>query len=173
MKTPRFLKRTLARAGDPVAAPEKSPWVRRVLLVLAALIILYLYSFCLVVAFGYALSRAPPDFWGHLFATSGGAALTWMVVCHTTALLAVSLPFAYLIHRVYGALAPAVAFSMTLVLFLGFALPALWLSFADSPPRFKLVTTFDQVKLLASLPFMAWAFGWLARRSSARVPRTT
>jgi hypothetical protein len=147
-----------------MAAPEKSPWVRRVLLALAALVVLYLYSFCLVVAFGYALSRAPPPFWGQLFASTGGAVLSWMVLCHTAALLSVSLPFAYLIHRIYGALAPAVAFTLTLVLFLGFSLPALWLSFADSPPRFKVVTTFDQLKLLASLPLMAWGFGWLTRR---------
>jgi hypothetical protein len=147
-----------------MAAPEKSRWVRRVLLAIAALVVLYLYSFCLVVAFGYALSRAPPPFWGQLFATTGGATLTWMVACHTAALLSVSLPFAYLIHRIYGTLAPAVAFTMTLVLFLGFSLPALWLSFADSPPRFKVVTTFDQIKLLFSLPLMAWAFGRLARR---------
>ncbi len=154
-----------------MAALRKSPWVRRVLLGLAALIVLYLYSFCLVVAFGYALSRAPPAFWGALFASGGAAALSWMVVCHTLALLAVSLPFAYLLHRLYGRLAPAVAFTMTLVLFLGFALPALWVSFADSPPRFKLVTTFDQVKLLGALPFMAWAFGRLARRGAAAHPQ--
>jgi hypothetical protein len=153
-----------------MAAPEKSPWLRRVLLAIAALIVLYLYSFCLVAAFGYALSRAPPPFWGHLFTTAGGAALTWMVACHTAALLAVSLPVAYLIHRLYGTLAPAVAFTMTLVLFLGFALPALWVSFAGSPPRFKVVTVFDQIKLLVSLPLMAWAFGWLARRGSAALP---
>jgi hypothetical protein len=151
-------------------AAEKSPWVRRVLLTLAALVILYLYSVGLVVAFGYALSRTPPQSWEHLFASPGGAALAWMVTCHTAALLAVSLPVAYLLHRVYAARAPAVACAMTLALFLGFSLPALWVSFADSPPRVKLVTTFDQVKLLASLPLMAWAFGWLARRSAARVP---
>jgi hypothetical protein len=152
-----------------MGAPAKSPWVRRVLLALAALIVVYLYSFCLVVAFGYALSRPPPAFWGQLFATPGGAALTWMVACHTAALLGVSLPFAYLIHRIYGTLAPAVAFAMTLVLFLGFSLPALWLSFADSPPRFKVVTTFDQIKLLAALPLMAWAFGRLVRKPAVQL----
>jgi hypothetical protein len=138
--------------------------VRRVLLSLAALIVLYLYSYCLVLAFGYALSRPPPQFFGHLILAPGSAALAWMVACHTAALLVVSLPFAYLIHRLYGSRAPAVAFIMTLVLFLGFALPALWQSFAASPPNFKLVTTFDQIKLLGSLPLMTWAFGYLARR---------
>jgi hypothetical protein len=141
--------------------------VRRVLLALAALVILYLYAYGLVLAFGFALSRPPPLSWGHLFATADGAALAWMVVCHTAALLAVSLPFAYLIHRVYGRQAPAVAFTMTLVLFLAFSVPALWVSFAASPPRVKAVTGFDQLKLLASLPAMAWAFGWLARRRAA------
>jgi hypothetical protein len=158
------------RSGRSMAALRKSAWVRRVLLGLAALIVLYLYSYCLVLAFGFALLRLPPPFWGHLFATEGGAALSWMVACHTTALLAVSLPFAYLIQRLYGTLAPAVAFTMTLVLFLGFALPALWLSFAASPPRFKVVTIFDQIKLLGSLPLMAWAFGKLTRRGAAPAP---
>jgi hypothetical protein len=153
-----------------MSAAEKSPWVRRVLLALAALVILYLYAYGLVVAFGYALSRTPPRSWEHLFASAGGAALAWMVTCHTAALLAVSLPVAYLLHRIYGVRAPAVAFTMTLVLFLGFSVPALWVSFAASPPRVKMVTTFDQIKLLASLPLMAWAFGRLARRGAARVP---
>src|SRR5579863_5048366 len=107
-----------------MSAPERSPWVRRVLLALVALVVLYLYSFCLVAAFGYALSRPPPAFWGPLFSSPGGAALTWMVSCHTAALLAVSLPVAYLLHRIYGTRAPAVAFILTLALFLGFALPA-------------------------------------------------
>jgi hypothetical protein len=153
-----------------MTAGGKSPWVRRILLALAALVMLYLYAFGLVVAFGYALSRPPPLSFEHLFAHADGAALAWMVVCHTTALLAVSLPLAYLLHRIFGTHAPAVAFTMTLVLFLGFSVPALWVSFAASPPRVKAVTTFDQVKLLAALPLMAWAFGWLARRRAAPLP---
>jgi hypothetical protein len=154
MRAPAILK----------SSSEGSAWVRRVLLSLAALIVLYLYSYSLVLAFGFALSRPPPQFWGRLIANPGSAALAWMVACHTAALLVVSLPFAYLIHRIYGSRAPSVAFIMTLVLFLGFALPALWQSFAGSPPSFKLVTTFDQIKLLGSLPLMTWAFGRLARR---------
>lgn len=144
---------------------DKPAWMRRVLLGLAAVAILALYSVCLAVVFGYAMSRVPPSFWGSLFATPGNATLAWMVTCHTAAVLGVSLPFAYLVHRVYRTRAATVAVGMTLALFFAFALPGLRLSFADSPPRLKAVAVFDQVKLLGALPLMAWAFGWRARSS--------
>jgi hypothetical protein len=74
--------------------------------------------------------------------------------------LVVSVPFAYLIQRLYGRYGPAVALAMTLTLFVVFALPALrYLS--DSPTRLKVVTIFDQIKLVGVLPVLVWVLGKL------------
>jgi|SRR5438105_4677759 len=134
--------------------------MRRALLVVIVLVALYLYSFFLIAAIGYALAQPHPAWWDSMFSTRGQAALTWMVLCHSMAVLVVSLPFAYLIQRVYGRYGPLVALAMTLTLFVVFALPALRY-FGDSPTRFKVVTIFDQLKLVGVLPVLVWAFSKL------------
>jgi hypothetical protein len=49
---------------------------------------------------------------------------------------------------------------MTLTLFVVFALPALRY-LADSPTRLKVVTIFDQIKLVGVLPVLVWVLGKL------------
>ena len=134
--------------------------MRRALLVVAALVALYLYSYSLVLGIGYAMATPTPTWWQSMFSTRGHAALTWMVFCHSVAVLVVSFPFAYLIQRIYGRYGPVVALAMTLTLFVMFALPA-WRYIGDSPTRFKVVTIFDQIKLVCVLPVLVWAFGKL------------
>ena len=135
--------------------------MRRALLAVIALVALYLYSFFLVAGIGYALAQPHPGWWESMFSTRGHATLTWMVLCHSVAVLVVSVPFAYLIQRLYGRYGPAVALAMTLTLFVVFALPALrYLS--DSPTRLKVVTIFDQIKLVGVLPVLVWVLGKLA-----------
>jgi hypothetical protein len=134
--------------------------MRRALLTVIALVALYLYSFFLGAGIGYALAQPHPGWWESMFSTRGYATLTWMVLCHSVAVLVVSVPFAYLIQRLYGRYGPAVALAMTLTLFVVFALPALrYLS--DSPTRLKVVTIFDQIKLVGVLPALVWVLGKL------------
>ena len=135
--------------------------MRRALLVAIFLVALYLYAFFLIAAIGYALAQPHPAWWDSMFSTRARAAVSWMVLCHSVAVLVVSGPFAYLIQRVYGRYGPAVALAMTLTLFVAFALPALMGHFGDSPTRFKVVRIFDQIKLVGVLPALVWAFGKL------------
>jgi hypothetical protein len=135
--------------------------MRRALLVVIALAVLCLYSFLLIRGIGYALAQPQPAWWNSLFSSRGHAALTWMVLCHSVTVLIVSVPFAYVIQRLYGRYAPAVALAMTLALFVAFALPALIGHFGDSPTRFKVVTIFDQIKLVGALPVLVWALSKL------------
>jgi hypothetical protein len=144
--------------------------MRRALLVVIALVVLYGYSFVLVAGIGYALAQPHPAWWDSMFSARGNAALTWMVLCHSLAVLIVSVPFAYLIQRLYGRYGPAVALAMTLALFAAFALPALIGYFGDSPPRFKVVTIFDQIKLVGVLPVLVWAFSKLPSNNRSRGP---
>jgi MFS family permease len=146
--------------------------VRRVFLVVTALAALYLYSYCLIFCIGYALAQPHPTWWESMFISHSHAALAWMVFCHSLAILIVSLPFAYLIQRVYGRYGPLIALAMTFTLFVAFALPALIGSFGPSPTRHKVVTIFDQIKLLAILPVLVWAFSKLPSNQRLERPVT-
>lgn len=134
--------------------------MRNALLVSIALVALYLYNYFLVFTIGQFASQPQPPWWGSLFSTRGHAALTWMVLCHTAAVLIVSSPFAYLIHRAYGRSGPLIALGMTLTIFVLFALPA-WHYLGDSPTRFKLVAFFDGLKLIAVLPALVLGLNML------------
>ena len=139
--------------------------MKRVALVSLALVILYLYSFFLIAGIGYALAHPIPAWWGSIFFARGPAALTWMALCHTVAVLLVSLPFAFVIQRLYGRYGLVVGLSMTVSLFLYFSLPVFLdptLSvFVNSPTGFKVVAVFDQIKLIGVLPILVWAFSRL------------
>ena len=135
--------------------------MHRVVLLVIALLVLYIYSYCLVAGTGYALALLHPEWWDSMFSTRAHAALSWMVLIHSVAVLAGSAPFAYLNQRLYGRDGPVIVLAMTVTLLLAFALPSLMRYFGDSPARFKVVWIFDQIKLLAVLPVLVWAFGKL------------
>jgi hypothetical protein len=142
--------------------------VRRALQVVIALVALYLYSYFLVFVIGYFLAQPNPAWWDSMFSTRAHAILAWMVLCHSAAVVIVSVPFAYLIHRAYGRYGPLVALGMTLTLFVFFALPA-WHYLGDAPTRQKVVTLFDQIKLIGVLPALVWVLSKLP--SSQRLER--
>src|SRR5579862_5963262 len=135
--------------------------MRLAALVAIALVVLFLYSYSLVVGTAYALALLHPAWWDSMFSTRAHAALSWMVLIHSVAVLAVSLPFGYLIQRLFGRHGPSVAALMTLTIFLAFALPSSMHYFGDLPTRFKVVWIFDQIKMLAVLPLLVWAFSKL------------
>lgn len=143
--------------------------MRRALLVIVALVALYLYSYFLVFVIGHFLAQPQPAWWGSMFSTRLHATLTWMVACHSAAVLLVSIPFAYLIHRTYGRYGPLVALGMTLTLFVLFALPA-WHYLGDAPTRQKVVTLFDQIKLIGVLPALVWVLNKLPSNQGLERP---
>ena len=148
--------------------------MKRLALIGLGLVVLYLYSFFLIAGTGYALAHPVPAWWESIFSARGPAALTWMVLCNTTAVLLVSAPFAFVIQRLYGRHGFAVGLGITLILFLYFSIPALvdpTLSpFFNSPARFKVVAVFDQIKLIVVLPVLVWAFSRLPSNNRSRVP---
>ena len=80
--------------------------MHRALLVVIALVALYLYSYFLVFVIGHFLAQPSPAWWDPLFSTRAHAVLAWLVLCHSAAVLIVSVPFAYVIHRTYGRYGP-------------------------------------------------------------------
>jgi hypothetical protein len=107
-----------------------------------------------------------------MFSTRVNAATAWMVLCHSAAVLIVSVPFAYLIHRTYGRHGPLVALAMTLTLFVIFALPA-WRYLGDASTRQRVVTLLDQIKLIGVLPALVWLLGKLPPKQRLSGVRTS
>ena len=73
----------------------------RIVLGVVALSLAWLYVKVLVVTIGVASAQAPPLWWNQLFTTHASAVITWIVLCQTTAVLTVALPFAYTSARVH------------------------------------------------------------------------
>ena len=134
---------------------------KRLVLLIASVGVLYFYEQALAWGTGHALALSRPLDWGTLFPTHLSAVLTWMILIHTTAVLLISVPFALLIAEFGGPRAPVVALVMTLVLVAVTSLPA-WITYSDlMPARTKVITAFDNIKLLAILPALVWLMGKL------------
>jgi hypothetical protein len=130
----------------------------RVILVALALSLGWLYVEVLIVAIGVATALALPPWWNQLFTTRLSAVTTWIVLCHTAAVLLVALPFAYAIARLYGRIGILLALGLTMALYAIDPLPAVLVYFQASSIHTKLITLFDAVKLLGILPGLVWAF---------------
>jgi hypothetical protein len=129
--------------------------MRSALVVLATSIaLLWVYSNILVWAIGHAMALPQPSQWGGLFPTRLSATLSWMQLIHTAAILAISVPFAFLISHFYGRRGVWVALGITAVLFALFSLPSLVRFSATLSPRVQIITAFDNLKLLLVLPLL-------------------
>jgi hypothetical protein len=130
----------------------------RIILGALALGLAWLYYELLVLTIGVALGQAPPTWWSPLFTAHLSAVSTWIVLCHTGAVLVVALPFSYVIARLYGRIGVLLALALTVVLYSFDPLPALLAYFQTYSTRLKIITIFDALKLLGMLPALVWAF---------------
>jgi hypothetical protein len=131
--------------------------MRTALIVLATSIaLLWVYDQILVWAIGYAMALPEPSRWGALFPTHLSAVLTWMQLIHTGAILAISIPFAFLIAHFYGRRGFWVALGITAASFALLSLPGLIRFFAMLSPRMQIIMAFDNLKLLLVLPVLVF-----------------
>jgi hypothetical protein len=129
--------------------------MRTALVVLATSIaLLWGYNHILLWSVGYAVALPQPSQWGGFFPTHLSAVLTWMQVIHTVAILAVSIPFAFLISYSYGRRGVWVALGITAALFALFTLPGLVRFFAIMSPHVRIIMVVDNLKLLLILPML-------------------
>ena len=126
----------------------------RIVLLIAVVGLLYIYNYALVWGIGHAMALPIPSGWRSSFPTRLSGTLTRMILVHTLAVAIISVPFALLIARFGGRLAPVIALAMTLTLFAVFSLPPLIAYFGTFPTRMKVVTGFDQIKLILVLPLL-------------------
>jgi hypothetical protein len=129
---------------------------RGIVLLIACAGLLYAYQFALVWGIGYAMGLPRPLAWISFFPSRLSGALTWLILVHSLAVLIISVPFAFLIARFGGPHGPAIALTFTLVLFVLFWLPSLTGFFDIMRMRVRVVTGFDQIKLILVLPLLVW-----------------
>jgi hypothetical protein len=142
----------------------------RIVLGAVALGIAWLYLRVLVLTIGVAVALAPPTWWSPLFTTHQSAITTWVVVCHTSAVIVVALPFSYFIARLYGRVGILLALALTIALYAFDPLPSVIAYFHTYSARLIIITLFDAVKLVGILPALVWAFSRLT--SNNRLERT-
>jgi hypothetical protein len=131
--------------------------MRTTLVVLLTCVVLFwVYNFILVWTIGCALALPQPSQWSELFPSRLSGVLAWMQLAHTAAIVVASVPFAFLIAHFYGRRAAGLALLITGASVALFSLPALVEYFATFSPRMRVITVFDNLKLLFVLPALVW-----------------
>ena len=142
----------------------------RIVLGVVALSLAWLYFKILVVTIGVASAQAPPLWWIHLFTSHMSAMITWIVVCHTTAVLIVALPFAYTIARLFRRVGVLLALGITIALYAIDPLPAVLAYFQMYSTHTRIIMLFDAVKLVGILPGLVWLFSRLPSNNRLERP---
>ena len=143
--------------------------INRIVLIALAFGLAWLYIWVVPVATIYAAALSIPSWWGGLFASRSRGILAWLVTVHTFAVLVTSLPFALAIDFLYGRTGVRVALAISVVVYCLTTLPTVVSFFGSSPLRLKMVTLFDAVKLVGTLPALVWGIGALP--SNFRIER--
>jgi hypothetical protein len=136
----------------------------RIRFALTAAVLAAAYYYLLVYLIGWMSVHQRPGWWLGVFPTRHIAAVTWLVVLHTAAVLSAALPVAVAavvlsrqqavqLALVAAALATAAAIIPSLS-------PTLWPIMWNSHPVFFVT---DPIKLIVAVPFIAWVL----RRASS------
>jgi hypothetical protein len=131
--------------------------IARIRFALAAAVLAATYFYLLVYLVGWMSVHQRPGWWLGAFPTRYVAAITWLVVLHTAAVLCAALPVA--VAAVVLARPKAVQLGLVAAVLATAAaiLPSLsstiWLIIWNSHPVFFVT---DQIKLVVAVPFIAW-----------------
>ena len=137
---------------------------------ITSIALLWVYENTLIWTIGHAMALPRPSHWGGLFPTHLSAALTWMQLIHTTAILVVSIPFAFLIAHFYGRRGVWLALGLTAALLVSTEVPAFIRYFDIESPRVRIVTAFDFLKILVILPVLVLLMHRLTSNNRWRGP---
>jgi hypothetical protein len=141
---------------------------RGIILIVAALLITYVYAGALTYAVGFVAAWAFPRWWASVFGSSGTSVLAWSSFSHTVTIVLVSLPFAWLVRRIDGRLSVQVAAAVGAAIWVLFDIQAVILLFQT--PRFLSIWFADTIVFLLALPSLVWL---LFRRRRANGPAKT
>jgi hypothetical protein len=131
---------------------------RRLLLLLAAVALGWIYLLAFTFAAGVAAAQATPRWWLGLFSKPATSALIWLALAHAVAIALVSLPFAWIIGRVYGRLGVPLALAITVTICAFIEIPTLSQDFRTVGPLLQSIWLLGAAVLLVALPVTVWVF---------------
>lgn len=129
----------------------------RIRFALTAAVLAAVYFYLLVYLIGWMSVRQRPGWWLGAFPTRYVAAITWLIVLHTAAVLCAAIPVAVaavvLARQKAVQLGLAAAALATAVAIIPSLSSTIWPVIWNSHPVFFVT---DQIKLVVTVPFIAW-----------------
>src|SRR5579863_2544181 len=99
--------------------------MRRLVLFLTSVALGWAYMIAFAFAAGVAAAQLTPKWWLGSFPEATHAALIWLALVHVISLLLVSLPFAWIINRLYGRFGVVLACLVTATICATVEIPAM------------------------------------------------
>ncbi|HXC10210.1 MAG TPA: hypothetical protein VNV61_14860 [Steroidobacteraceae bacterium] len=130
----------------------------RLLLLIAAVALGWIYLLAFTFAAGIAAVQVTPTWWLGMFSKSATSALIWLALTHAVAISLVSLPFAWIIGRVYGRLRVPLAFAITTAICAFIEIPTISEDFRAVGPILQSIWLFGAAVLFVALPLEVWVF---------------
>jgi hypothetical protein len=131
---------------------------RRIILSAVAIGLFCFYLVALVYAIGVVTAWRVPAWWAAAFSTRDGSVLWWLFTSHLTAVLLVSLAFAWAIARIFGQFSLALSLIFALVIWGFFEAPLMLNAFRSDVFLPKGFWIADTVQLIAALPVLVLLF---------------
>lgn len=141
--------------------------MRRVIIltgVAAGLVVLYLMVFAYVVAF--VAIQPTPSWLRETFTTRQTEDLTWLFTSRMVAFVLASVPFAFVIARVYRRVGVPVAIAVAAIVWATVEASSLIQSLGDTENYVRSFIIADSVELLATLPLLVWLIQHLPSNKS-------
>jgi hypothetical protein len=143
----------------PLNESARGPQVRRrLLLVLAALVLGFAYLIASTYFAGVAAALAFPTWRLLPFSKPAASMLIWMAFLDVVAVVLISLPFAWVFGRLYGRLGVLLAFATTAAVCALITIPSGLHDFAAARPRLQAIWLFETAVRLVALPAAVWVF---------------
>jgi hypothetical protein len=130
---------------------------RRIVSGILAIGLVYFYVLALVNGIGFAAARREPAFWAAIFPTRHSGALSWILVSHFAAVLLVSLPFAWIVVRLYGRYSLLVSLAIALLIWGVFEAPLVLYAYEGSGVL-RALWLADTVQFIGLLPVLSALF---------------
>jgi hypothetical protein len=131
--------------------------LRQISLFLAALVLGWIYLIAFAFAVGLSAAQPTPHWWPR-HPNPAHAALMWLTLAHLFAMVLISVPFAWVIGRLYGRLGIPLALVLTVSICAFVEMPALSEHFGSGDLLLRSIWLFGAAVLVIALPLEVWAF---------------
>jgi hypothetical protein len=143
---------------------------RSLLLTIAAVMLAALYAVTIVTVMGFVAALAIPKWWLQPLPYWRASVLAWIFLTDLATVLLVSLPFAWVVTRLYGRAAVAVGFVIVAVVWGALVVPSITASFEPPGAFLKVAWLVSSAEYLATLPILVWLLQRLPSNNRWRGP---